>query len=134
MIFPYLPVRRGLSVRLKPIIQIGLSGPRSYREVFALVDSGADHSLLSLELIDSLGLPTEGAEAVDVIGVGGNSSLGYLLDVDHQLLNHRWKAPAIFSSVIDAKSPMVLGQAGFFEYFNVNFKRRKSLIDICRAR
>lgn len=70
MIFPYLPVRRGLSVRWKPIIQVTFRGPRSYRQVFALVDSGADHSLLSLELIESLGLQKEGAEAVEVIGVG----------------------------------------------------------------
>jgi hypothetical protein len=134
MIFPYLDVSRGQDVRSKPIIPIGFHGPAGYRQVFALVDSGAEHSLLSLELIDSLGLREVGADAVEVIGVGGDASLGYLLDVEHQLRNHRWTAPAIFSDIMDSQSPMVLGQAGFFEFFTVTFRRRKSVMDIRRAR
>ncbi len=134
MIFPYLDVSHGLVIRSKPMIPIGFHGPAGYRQVFALVDSGADHSLLSLELIDSLGLPKEGADAVEVIGVGGEASLGYLLGVEHQLHNHRWTAPAIFSNIVGLQSPMVLGQAGFFEFFNVTFKRRKAVMDIRRAR
>jgi len=134
MIFPYLDVRRGLLIRSKPIIPIGFHGPAGYRQVFALVDSGAEHSLLSLELIDSLGLPKEGADAVEVIGVGGDASLGYLLDVEHQLRHHCWTAPAIFSDIVDLQSPMVLGQVGFFEFFTVTFRRSQSVMDIRRAR
>jgi hypothetical protein len=134
MIFPYLDVSHAHVIRSKPIIPIGFHGRAGYRQIFALVDSGAEHSLLSLELIDSLGLPNEGAHAVDVIGVGGDASRGYLLDVEHQLRDHRWMAPAIFSDIVDLQSPMVLGQAGFFEFFTVTFKRRKSLMDIRLAR
>lgn len=134
MIFPYLPVGRGLEIRAKPIVPVGLRGPAGYRQILALVDSGAEHSLLSLELIDSLRLPKEGADAVEVIGVGGDASLGYLLDVEQQLGPHRWKAPAIFSDIIDVQSPMILGQAGFFEYFTVTFKRRRLFMDIRRTR
>jgi hypothetical protein len=134
MIFPYLDVSHGLVIRSKPIIPIGLHGPSGHRQVFALVDSGAEHSLLSLELIDSLGLPKEGAHAVEVIGVGGDASLGYLISVEHQLRNHRWTAPAIFSDIAGLQSPMVLGQAGFFEFFTVTFKRSRSVMDIRRSR
>jgi hypothetical protein len=89
---------------------------------------------MSLELIDSLRLPKDGADAVEVVGVSGEASPGYLLDVEHQLGRYRWTAPAVFSNIIAAQSPMILGQAGFFAFFTVTFKRRRLLMDIRRAR
>ncbi|HEX7446049.1 MAG TPA: retropepsin-like aspartic protease [Pirellulales bacterium] len=134
MTFPYLDLSRGGVIRAKPIIPIRFHGPQGFRQIVALVDSGAEHSVVSIELIESLGLPTKNAQAVEVIGVGGHAGRGYLLDVEHQLGNHHWNAPAIFSDVMDSQSPMIMAQAGFFEFFTVTFKRRKLLMDIRRAR
>ena len=134
MIFPYLDVNRGHEVRTLPIVPVRIYGPAGYRNFVALVDSGAEQSVLSLDLINSLGLPTEDATAVDIVGVGGHTSRGYLLEVELRLTNHRWKAVAVFSDVVRSDSPMILGQAGFFEFFNVTFRRRRLLMDIRRAR
>lgn len=125
MIFPYLDIRRGGVVRTRPIIPIGIHGPAGVRQVFALVDSGAEHSLFSLDLIASLGLKVRNAAVVDIVGVGGAASRGYLLDVQLQLQKHRWVGPAVFSDVMGTGLPMILGQAGFFEFFSVGFKRRR---------
>lgn len=121
-------------MRTQPIIPISIHGPAGFRHVFALVDSGAEHSVLSLELLASLRLRTNDAEAVEIVGVGGKASRGYLLDVEYQLQNHRWTAAAVFSDVMELDSPMILGQAGFFEFFTVVFRRRRRIMDIRRAR
>lgn len=134
MIFPYVDVKRGGVVRTQPIIPVTIHGTTGFRNVFALVDSGAEHSVFSLDLLASLRLDTKNAHAVEIIGVGGNVSRGYLLDVRLQLQKHRWIAPAVFSEAVHSGAPMILGQAGFFEFFTVSFKRRQWIVDIRRAR
>lgn len=67
----------------------------------------------------------------DVVGVGGAVSRGYLI-VRHQLGHHQWTMPVVFSTAVD--SPAILGQAGFFEFFTVTFRRRRAIMDIRRAR
>ncbi|MCE9607964.1 MAG: hypothetical protein K8U03_24020 [Planctomycetia bacterium] len=132
MIFPYLEVVRHGGVRSLPIIPIRLHGPLRHVDLLALVDSGAEQSVVNFKLIEYLGLAAEGAVVVQIIGVGGKESRGYVIDVDHQLRNYRWQAPVVFSEAIEA--PVILGQAGFFEHFNVTFKRRSALMDIRRTR
>ncbi|MGH7139037.1 MAG: retropepsin-like aspartic protease [Pirellulales bacterium] len=134
MIFPYLDIRRGGVIRTQPIIPVTIHGPVGFRQFFALVDSGAEHSLFSLDLITSLRLDTHNANVVEIVGVGGDVSRGYLLDVRLQLQTHQWVGPAVFSDVMRIGSPMILGQAGFFEFFSVAFKRRRWILDIRRAR
>lgn len=132
MIYPYLDVVRRGTVRTLPIIPVRLHGPLRHVDVLALVDSGAEQSVIGLSLLDFPGLHTEGATAVQIIGVGGNESRGYVLEVDQQLGKHRWTAPVVFSEAVD--SPIILGQAGFFEYFTVTFKRRTAEMEIKRSR
>lgn len=134
MIFPYLDIRRSGVVRTQPIIPISVHGPAGFRQLFALVDSGAEHSVFSLDLVASLQLDTNNADVVEIVGVGGDASRGYLLDVRLQLQTHRWTAPAVFSDIMRIGSPMILGQAGFFEFFTIAFKRRNWILDIRRAR
>jgi hypothetical protein len=35
---------------------------------------------------------------------------------------------------MDAQAPMILGQVGFFQFFDVTFKGRQSVMDIRRVR
>lgn len=134
MIFPYLDVNRGGAVRRHPIVPISIHGPGGNRQIYALVDSGAEHSVFSLDVAESLRLSTNGALAVEIVGVGGRAGRGYLLDVKQQLQAHQWVGPAVFSNVMQMDAPMILGQSGFFEYFTVAFKRRRWQMDIRRAR
>jgi hypothetical protein len=132
MIFPYLDVTRGEESRPLPIIPVRLLGPVRQATLLALVDSGAEHSVMSKTLVEYLGLSTQGAKAVRIVGVGGMESTGVLLDVELQLGRCRWTAPAVFSNAVD--SPIILGQAGFFAFYTVTFKRRHFRMDIRRAR
>src|SRR5438552_2795743 len=132
MLFPYLPIRRHGAIRALPIISIRVRGPHSETDLLEVVDSGAEQSVFSIKLIEELDLDVHGATVVEIIGVGSKASRGYLLDVEHQLGRHRWTGPGIFSDAVD--SPVILGQAGFFEFFNVTFKRKQLLMDIRVAR
>ncbi len=130
MRYPYLKVRRRGEIRSLPIIQIRLKGPSNQIDVYGLVDSGAEQSVVNAELIDYLGVDTDLAIPMQIIGVGGQESSGLLADLDHQLGRHHWNAPVVFSSAVD--SPIILVQAGFFEYFTVSFRRSHRAMEIRR--
>lgn len=132
MIFPYLEVSRGNVIRPLPIIPVRLIGPERQADVLALVDSGAEHSVMSLALLDYLGLTADDGTVVQIVGVGAKESRGLLLELEHRLGRNRWTAPAVFSDAVG--SPSILGQAGFFEFFTVTFRRQRLLMDIRRAR
>lgn len=132
MIYPYLDLTRRGVVRRWPVIPIRLVGPEREADALGLVDSGAEHSVVSLMLFNYLGLRTDDATVVEIVGVGGKVSRGYLMEIEHQLGRHRWNAPVVFSDAV--QSPKILGQIGFFEFFTVTFKRQQLLMDIRRAR
>ena len=132
MIFSYRQVVSRGVVRTLPIVPLRLFGPTKHVDLLALVDSGAEQSAMSLKLLEYLNLSGDGATAVQIIGVGGKESRGYVLEVDQQLGKYRWTSPVVFSEAIE--SPVILGQAGFFEFFTVTFKRRSLEMDIRRAR
>ena len=72
-----------------PVVTVRIYGPAGHADVAALVDSGAEHSVFSLKLVGRLGLLIAGADAVEIVGVGGQTSRGYLLDVECQLSRYR---------------------------------------------
>lgn len=61
---------------------------------------------------------------ISLHGPGGSLRLYALVDPGAE--------QSVFSLKMDA--PMILGQSGFFEFFNVTFRRRRWLMDIRRAR
>lgn len=132
MIFPYVDVLRAGRLHQLPIVPIRVYGPHSHVNVLALVDSGAEHSVLPLRLVEELELPVDGATVVTIIGVGGKESRGYLLDANLRLARYQWTAPVIFSTAVE--SPAILGQAGFFAFFSVTFRYRNRIMDIRRER
>jgi len=132
MIFPYWEVQRGGEVRHLPLVPVTVFGPADELSVLALVDSGAEHSVFGLDLADRLNIPLDDANAVVIVGVGGQESPAYLTDVCLKLGRHRWVGPAVFSSAVSQRA--ILGQAGFFEFFTVMFRRNKLQMEIRRTR
>lgn len=133
MIFPHWQEIRDGETRWLPLIRPTLRGPSGLLlEVWALVDSGAEHSVLSLEVADALRIDAEAGASVTLVGIGGVEVRGFLLPVSLQLGRHRWTAPVIFSPAVAARG--VLGQAGFFAFFTVTFRHKQRELEIRRAR
>ena len=132
MIFPYWESLRGDEIRFLPLIPIQVEHGSETLHLHALVDSGAEHTILSLEVAEELAIDLSDAEDVTVVGAGDNELDGWRTKVQFKLGRHRWQAPAIFSEA--ATSRAILGQIGFFAYFTVTFRFRKREMDIRRVR
>lgn len=132
MIFPYREQVRGTHTRFLPLVPLTVHGPHDSAEVLALVDSGAEHSVLTADLADEVGISLRRAEPVVIVGASEHEVPGRLTEINLQIGRHRWQAPVVF-----AEGPLnrpLLGQIGFFAYFTVTFRYRKREIDIRRAR
>lgn len=132
MTFPYWQVHLDGEPRLIPLIPLTLHGPSTSVDLLALIDSGAEHNVFGEEIAQRLSLDLEDATPVTIVGIGEQDRSGRLITVDLQLGKHRWTAPTIFSPALGQR--LLLGQAGFFAFFNVYFRRRHGNMEIRRAR
>ncbi|OGY31240.1 MAG: hypothetical protein A3C02_03000 [Candidatus Andersenbacteria bacterium RIFCSPHIGHO2_02_FULL_45_11] len=134
MIFNYIPVlRSGASCRF-PFVNLDVINSENGRlkNVFALVDSGSESNIFRMDVAEELGLDVSSGEKVVFGGYGSGKIDGMLLPVDMQLwlgnTPHRWKAEVIFSDA--AKERQVLGQEGFFDQFEITFRRKSAEFEI----
>jgi hypothetical protein len=138
VIVPYTPILITGSRRYLPFVTVQVLSRKmkESEDIFALVDSGSEHSIFRADVADSLGLSLANGEPVIFGGYGEEQLKGVLLKVDMQVelgrKKHRWRAPVIFSE--KANKRQVLGQEGFFEYFDVEFRRRVREFEIRKSR
>ena len=131
MLFPYWPVDRAGERRWLPQVSLLIHGPKLTVDIPTLVDTGAEHNVISSDLAGLLGISLEEGRPVTVVGIGGEQIRGRLLKVDLQLRDERWSASTIFAGIGNGRA--VLGHAGFFDHFNVTFRYTKREIEIKRA-
>lgn len=132
MTFPYWQLHRDGELRATPLIPLTVHGTTGSVDLLALVDSGAEHNVFGEEVAKRLGLDLTKGSPVTLVGVGEVDLPGRLLEVELQLGKRRWTAPAIFSSALGMRG--LLGQAGFFAFFTVTFRRRQGIIEVRRGR
>lgn len=127
MIFPYTSILTTGSRRYLPFVTVQVLNREAEesQDIFALVDSGSEHSIFREDVAKLLGLPLTRGEPVVFGGYGEEQLKGVLLAVDMEIelgrKKHHWRAPVIFSE--GANKRQVLGQEGFFEFFNIEFRR-----------
>lgn len=132
MIFPYWGILGKHHQDLLPVISILAHGPRASVEVHAIIDSGAEHNALDIAYASKLGVNLELAERFEIIGFGREAAAGYRDIIEWQLGRYRWTAPIVF---VDSPNQFnILGQAGFFAFFDVDFRYKKREIYIRKVR
>jgi hypothetical protein len=131
MIFPYAamiaidPISGREHVLLRPEVPItihGISGSRTYR---ALVDTGADNTVLPKSVAIDLGTslhPLRGAKASAFGGqildtLCGEATFDLADDADHC----RWTDTVLFLDMAAEEETLLLGHAGFLDYFTAIF-------------
>jgi hypothetical protein len=132
MIFPYWEDQRDSETRWLPMIPVTLIGPARRVTVMALVDSGAEHSLIGTTLARRLGLDYRRGRPVILVGAGEFESDGFLTETEWQLGKSRWTSPVMVSDAGERRT--ILGQIGFFAEFNINFRYVDREIGIRRRR
>jgi len=118
----------GKSIR-RPSIPITFIGPSESIDAIALIDSGADISLIPKEMAEVLGLDTAG-EFKWAYGVGGKvrtveRHLRLKIGRDHETYTLDLPVKVIIDGY--DLSPL-LGRKGFFEHFEITFSEAQEKI------
>jgi hypothetical protein len=97
----------------RPLVAIEIFGPNRTMHELALIDSGADVSLFSLEITELAGIDLSNAKHIRMIDITGNDEAWLTeVQISVQHLEQKLTIPAAF-----IKSPYVgvlLGQEEFF--------------------
>ena len=116
-----------------PSIPITLIGEKESVDLIALVDSGADISVIPKEIAEVLGLKLEG-EIEPAFGVGGTVptiQTQVNVRVGRQHEDYRFSMP-IKVIMSDYDLPPLLGRKGFFQEFIITFDERKEKVQLKR--
>ena len=128
MIFPYWEEIREGQPRLLPVIPVTLEHDGKTADAYALVDSGAEHSVFPVEAAEDVGFDLANQSSVTIVGAGGKETPGKAAVAHFQMGPYRWTGPVIFSAAVNERP--LLGQAGFFAFFTVTFRHARRDIEI----
>ena len=104
----------------RPVIPVKLSETSRIIVFDGLIDSGADECTFPGWIIKSLGKNIHAGEQRIFKGIGG-SVLAYLHKTRLSINGHKFLADVYYSHEWDDMPFGLLGQAGFFAHFDINF-------------
>jgi predicted aspartyl protease len=130
--YRYLPTSgSGRDYIRLPLLQVKLGGGNSHTYVVGLVDTGATDCLFDRDVADDLGITLLDSDNTrEYVGVGGQSVTGHIYPIRLQIQGFsEWIE--IEAGFIDANLPyQLLGQSGFFDNYEINFKRFRGRFEI----
>ena len=114
-----------------PLLQVRLASGANRTDVVGLVDTGATDCLFDRDVADDLGITLADSDLTrEYFGVGGQSVIGHIHPIRFQIQGFsEWIEIEV--GFIDAKLPyQLLGQTGFFDNYEINFKRYRGRFEI----
>lgn len=140
MKFPYreyiseLPGTSDFRLIVRPIVTIRIAGTHTSARWDALVDTGADETLLPLKFAELLGVELDGATG-QASGIAGGrltihyGDVGFLLERENVAVE--WIATVGF---VDFNSPddevVILGHHGCLDFFTATFDGERAELDL----
>ena len=118
-----------------PMIPVSITGPDDSLDTEALIDSGADMSVLPLEMAEQLGLNLS-RNINPCRGIGGETNSAedsVRIRLTDGRETHAFEMPV--KVLLDARwdIPPLLGRQGFFTEFAITFNERRNLITLHRS-
>lgn len=114
----------------RPILELEITKGSETVDGLALIDSGADSTMMNIEYAKALGIDLTNLERKSFIGIGRELIECYVSLIEMKI--KQFKRP-ILAQVAFTDSPNVnilLGQEDFFEKYQINFNRKKDLFEI----
>ena len=119
----------------RPEVPLRVIGPTGDAIFLALVDSGADGTILPKSIGEAIGVALDEQQSVPAAGFGGGQAavLAGRVEVEVQQggEHHRWAATVGF---VDFASPedehTILGHAGFLDYFVATFDGERHELEL----
>jgi len=113
-----------------PALPLILQGPKAITRRMALVDTGADFTLLPHSLAIELGIAVERDRAIELSGVGHSTIEASPANVSFELRQGnesvRWKGRAYFAD----QDYLLLGNEGFLERFKATFDWSQKTLEL----
>lgn len=119
------------TLRKAPYIPIHVKGSSGKMiRIVALLDSGADNTVIPKDLAEILGLKGKGDE-LDTGGIGGKvkvkkTRLRFMIRSQRE--SYSFNVPALIMQDKNVDVPLILGRHGFFEEFHITFKQNEEKI------
>lgn len=126
MIFPYLQITPEIK---RPIIPVLCTSRNKFVFYQALIDSGADYCIFSIELAKTLEIPLTPKKKTYVRGIGKEKVWGYLGEITIHIGKKSYRTQALFAHMSEFGHG-ILGQQGFFDIFIVKFDLLKEEIEL----
>src|SRR3990167_5204062 len=125
MIFPYLEIAPTV---FRPVITVLLKNNNKFVLYPALVDSGSDYCVFSIELARNLDIKLL-PKKTNLIGIGHETVKGYWGKVEININHATYNLKAVFAEMSEFGHG-ILGQKGFFDNFKVCFDKSRNQIEI----
>ena len=113
-----------------PSSNLSSSGRKRISTPSALIDSGADTTLMNMEYAKELGIDFSKAQKKEFLGIGNSRVTSYITPVTMKVKHFD---VAITTPVAFTDSPAVdilLGQEDFFESFRIKFEKDHDTFDL----
>ena len=133
--FPYIEFLGLAEERVfRPMIPVVFKVGEKEFNSYALIDSGADYTVLPIEIAGVLDLDISGQPRYGILGAGGNTFTIYKspIEIEHEIRKRgfrsiKWKSFVYFA---ESGSTMLLGQNGFLENFKVTLNGKNRRVEI----
>jgi len=123
-----------LVVIFRPEVQITVHGPKGSGDFVALVDTGADNTILPESIARDLGIPLIPGEGPAATAFGGQEMPLSYADVQLELVHPdetlRWLARVYFVADGGDRETLILGHQGFLDYFTATFSGDDCALDL----
>ena len=130
--FKYKKIKRADGVERKlPYIPIEIKGNSYWIQTMALLDSGADISIIPKDLAELLGLDLTG-EKTKANGIGGEITVinsRVLVRIKNPHEKYEFEIP-IQIILEETKAPPIIGRDGFFDKFIIEFNHYEEKIKL----
>ena len=111
---------------LKPIIPVTIIGPKRNLNIFMLLDSGADLSLIPYSVGETIGLELDFENRSEVQGIG-EGSVPYIL-TKIKLKIEKVEISARVGWALIEEVPFILGRLDLFQKFSIEFREFENKI------
>jgi len=111
---------------LKPIIPVSIIGPKRNLNIFMLLDSGADLSLIPYSVGETIGLELDIENRSEVQGIG-EGSVPYILTTV-KLKIEEVEIPIRMGWALIEEVPFILGRLDIFKKFSIEFREFENKI------
>ena len=117
----------------RPVVEIEISHKKQARKFLAVIDSGADNTLMPAYIADVLGIDRRARPRYSVMGISMEPIEGFIADIDFLVRKQTTKftAPVVF---IERNIPILLGQEGFFDTYRIRFEKDHDIFEVVPVR